>query len=291
LIWPGNPLSGAPQSGQVLAASTGGWTGAVPTSFTYQFYRCDSSGSSCVSVAGPTSGSTYTVASSDVGSTLQVTIRATNQYGIGSAQSASSAVVGGGTSTPPPSSDTSSPSVFLAAPSSGATVSGNVNVSATASDNVGVTKVEFSADDTVFATVNSTPYSAIWNTSGLSASSSHSLVVKAYDAAGNVGVSAVVTVTVAGSGDTQAPSVTISKPANGTTVSGNTLISATASDNVGVTSMKLYIDGSLRASSTSGTLNYTWKVNRGLKAGTHTILVQAYDAMGNLGQSTITISK
>ncbi|MFA6354533.1 MAG: Ig-like domain-containing protein, partial [Candidatus Paceibacterota bacterium] len=53
-------------------------------------------------------------------------------------------VIGGGDSSP--STDITPPSVSMTSPTSGATVSGSVNVTATASDNVGVAGVQFKLD-------------------------------------------------------------------------------------------------------------------------------------------------
>ncbi|HEY2093972.1 MAG TPA: Ig-like domain-containing protein [Thermoanaerobaculia bacterium] len=99
--------------------------------------------------------------------------------------------------------DTTPPTTSITAPTNGSTVSGTVNVTANASDNVGVTKVEFYMDGALRTTDTTSPYSWSWDTTTF-ANSSHSLVTKAYDAAGNVGTSSTVTVTVNNStGSTQ----------------------------------------------------------------------------------------
>ena len=91
--------------------------------------------------------------------------------------------------------DTTPPTTSITAPASGATVSGTTSVTASASDNVGVTKVEFYLDGTLQSTDTTSPYSWSWNTT-LTANGSHSLTSKAYDAAANVGTSTGVSVTV-----------------------------------------------------------------------------------------------
>jgi hypothetical protein len=96
------------------------------------------------------------------------------------------------------SSDTTPPTTSITAPANGATVSGTVSVTASASDNVGVTKVEFYLDGALKTTDTASPYSWSWDTT-TAANGSHSLVSKAYDAAGNVGTSSTVTVTVSNS--------------------------------------------------------------------------------------------
>jgi beta-lactamase superfamily II metal-dependent hydrolase len=94
---------------------------------------------------------------------------------------------GGGDVTPPTTS--------ITAPVAGATVSGTTAVNASASDNVGVTKVEFYLDGVLKSTDTTSPYSWSWDTT-TATNGSHSLTTKAYDAALNVGTSTAVSVTV-----------------------------------------------------------------------------------------------
>ena len=91
--------------------------------------------------------------------------------------------------------DTTPPAVSISYPADNATVSGTISVSATASDNVGVVKVEFYLDNVLQVTDTSSPYIWNWNTAS-SSNGSHTLLATAYDAAGNVGTSPAVVVTV-----------------------------------------------------------------------------------------------
>lgn len=94
-----------------------------------------------------------------------------------------------------PASDTTPPSVNITAPASNATVSGgSVTLSATASDNVAVTKVEFYMNNTLLGTDTASPYTFGLNTT-LYPDGSYTLTTKAYDLAGNSNT-ASVTVTV-----------------------------------------------------------------------------------------------
>jgi hypothetical protein len=95
---PGSPTSTAPPTisgtaavGQTLTASTGSWAGS-PSSFAFQWQRCNAAGSNCAAVAGAT-GQTYVVGTGDVGSTLRVVVTATNAAGATPASSAQTAVV------------------------------------------------------------------------------------------------------------------------------------------------------------------------------------------------------
>jgi hypothetical protein len=86
--------------------------------------------------------------------------------------------------------------VSITSPTSGATVSSTITISATASDNVGVAGVQFKLDGAnLGAEVTTAPYSISWNTTTTS-NGSHTLTAVARDAAGNTGTSAAVTVTV-----------------------------------------------------------------------------------------------
>jgi subtilisin family serine protease len=92
--------------------------------------------------------------------------------------------------------DTTAPTTSVTAPTGGSTVSGTaVTVSASASDNVGVTKVDFFAGTTLIGSDTTSPYSISWNSTGV-ANGTYSITSKAYDAANNVGTSAGVSVTV-----------------------------------------------------------------------------------------------
>jgi uncharacterized membrane protein len=99
------------------------------------------------------------------------------------------------TSGPP---DTTPPTTSITSPANNATVSGTITVTASASDNVGVVKVEFYIDSVLKSTVTTSPYNFSWNTTTV-ANGSHTIFSKAYDAANNVGTSATVTVTVSNS--------------------------------------------------------------------------------------------
>jgi subtilisin family serine protease len=95
-----------------------------------------------------------------------------------------------------PASDSIAPSISILSPSAGATVSRSVSVSVKASDNVGVSKVALYVDGSLVGTSTSAPFTINWNTKK-TAVGSHNISVKAWDAAGNVGSSATVTVNVA----------------------------------------------------------------------------------------------
>jgi Big-like domain-containing protein len=92
--------------------------------------------------------------------------------------------------------DNTAPTVSMTAPANGATVSGVVTVSATASDNVGVVGVQFLLDGAPLGAEDRTaPYSFSWNTHPVSPGS-HTLAARARDAVGNLTTSAGIAVTI-----------------------------------------------------------------------------------------------
>ena len=91
--------------------------------------------------------------------------------------------------------DAVAPTTTITSPANGASVTGKVTVTASASDDVRVVRVELYVDGQLIATDTSAPFSFAWNTKPLT-KTQHTLQVKAYDAAGNVGTSGLITVTV-----------------------------------------------------------------------------------------------
>jgi subtilisin family serine protease len=89
--------------------------------------------------------------------------------------------------------DTQPPSTEITSPKDQAVVKTNLTVKAAAVDNVGVTKVEFYLDGALLGADTSRPYACGWAAKS-AAKGPHTLQCKAYDAAGNVGTSPVVTV-------------------------------------------------------------------------------------------------
>lgn len=96
--------------------------------------------------------------------------------------------------------DTTAPTASITAPAAGATISGTaVTVTATASDNVAVTRVDFYAGATFLGSDAASPYTITVDSTTLP-NGAAGITAKAYDAAGNVGTSAAIAVTVANGG-------------------------------------------------------------------------------------------
>jgi subtilisin family serine protease len=189
-------------------------------------------------------------------------------------------------------SDITPPSVSISSPLSGSTVSGTIQIQGSATDNVGVTNVAFYVDSQQIAQTATSSYSFSWNSTSV-ANGSHSITIKASDAAGNIGTASVtVTVQNASVKDTQAPVVTVTSPTNGAKITALSLqIAVSATDNVGVTQVAIYVDGVLRCTDAVSPFTCTWNTKKA-SSGSHVISAKGWDAAGNVGSATpVTVYK
>jgi thermitase len=190
------------------------------------------------------------------------------------------------------SSDVTAPSVSITSPTGG-TVSGIVAVGISATDNVGVARVELLVNGNVVASDTSSPFALTWDSSAWNGTNP-TLSVRAYDAAGNSAMSKSVTVSVTSGAppanpDTTAPVVKILSPANGSRAFGNMTVSASATDNVGVATVSLSIDGMVVATSNGGSVSYRWNTKK-VTSGMHTITVLARDTSGNQATASVSVT-
>lgn len=191
--------------------------------------------------------------------------------------------------------DAVNPSVTMTAPANGTSVAGGtvVNIAANATDNTGVTKVEFYVDGALKVTDTTSPYSYAWNTTGVAAGS-HTLSARAYDSANNTATSTpMVSVSVTGGsggggggGDTTPPSVTVSVASSVVAPGGPQTVSAQASDNVGVTKVEFWLNNILWNTDTTAPYSYTWNTSRTV-TGPKAMFAKAFDAAGNVRQSSM----
>ncbi|MDY7232813.1 Ig-like domain-containing protein [Hyalangium rubrum] len=94
--------------------------------------------------------------------------------------------------------DIAAPVVSITSPSNGAMVQGVLTLEASATDDRAVTRVEFFSGTTRLGSDTTAPFSIPWDTSALP-NTGYTLTAKAYDAAGNVGTSSPITVTLSNS--------------------------------------------------------------------------------------------
>jgi fibronectin type 3 domain-containing protein len=120
----------------------------------------------------------------------------------------------------------------------------------------------------------------------------YSYTVSAFNASFESAQSIPVVVTIGNQADTTAPVVALTSPINGEAISGGMTVAATATDNVGVTSVLFRIDG-VQYGSEDFTAPYMTSVDSiALSNGVHTVTATARDAAGNssVASSAITVT-
>lgn len=188
--------------------------------------------------------------------------------------------------------DTIKPTVVISFPANNSVVSGVVTIQVTADDNVGVVKVEFYVDGAKIGEDTSSPYECNWNTDNLQYNSQHTIQARAYDNAGNIGESSIITVTI---GDPNAPEVTITNPQNGAIVLGIVNIQAQVTEKgkgskapSGIEKVEFYVDGTKIGEDTSSPYECDWDTNQ-TGNGYHTVMAKAYDIAGNNGTDSVEV--
>lgn len=193
-----------------------------------------------------------------------------------------------GSSEPP--ADSSAPTISITSPSNNATVSNSITISTSASDNVGISKVELYIDGVLKQIDTSSPYGFSLDTKTLS-DGAHTLLVRAFDAANNVG-SSQISINVSNPKlDTTPPSVLITSPQNGAVFSPRTslTIQANASDDIGVYRVEFYVNGLLICTDFSASYTCSYKLG-GSKGVIYNLEARAYDQSGNMNKHQITIN-
>jgi hypothetical protein len=182
-------------------------------------------------------------------------------------------------------SDTTPPTTSFASPLTGSTVSDTVTATINATDNIGVTKVEISLDNTLKMTDTSSPYNYSFDSKTLT-NGSHTLTAKTYDAAGNTSTaSTTITVNNADTTPPSAPTNLSTTAASATKVNLTWTASTDSGTNAtGVTKYNVLRNGVVIAqpattsySDTTATANTSYSYS-----------VQAVDGAGNVSANSNT---
>lgn len=175
-----------------------------------------------------------------------------------------------------PGVDSAPPTASITSPSAGATVSGTVDVSVTAADDIGVTSVDLQVDGQTRATDSTAPFVLSWDSRTV-ANGTHELVAVAHDGAGKSGASAAVSVDVANVVDTGPPTDPTGLVATADGPRRVNLGWTASRDDIAVTRYAVLRDGSEIGSSTA--TSYT--DNTVAPSTTYRYTVVAYDAAGH----------
>lgn len=187
------------------------------------------------------------------------------------------------------------PTVTLTAPQNGLqVVEGTLlTFGATASDDIGIQRVEFLANGLVVATDYSAPYSAAVPAPKPQSGDSLLVLARAVDNGNQTTLSDGVVVSVLP--DTTPPSVNITSPANGASfVEGKSFtISANASDNVGIAKVDILANDALVISDTSPPYSASFTIPQDYTGGSNkplSLKAISYDKAGNTTTSTVTVT-
>jgi Bacterial Ig domain len=188
------------------------------------------------------------------------------------------------------SSNPTGPTVSITSPTSGATVSASTTVSANASANT--VGVQFKLDGANLGSEKtSAPFSISWDTT-TTANGQHTLTAVGRNAAGQTATSAPVTVLVQNSSG-GGPTVLITSPTSGATLSGTSTVTAVASSTMGIAGVQFLLDGAnLGAEVTTSPYSFPWDTNAASN-GAHTLAARARDTAGTTATSVgvaITVS-
>ncbi|HLF07380.1 MAG TPA: Ig-like domain-containing protein, partial [Thermoplasmata archaeon] len=181
--------------------------------------------------------------------------------------------------------DASPPTVAITEPLENQTVSGSSVVRCSAVDNMEVVKVVLLVDGSVHQEVPGAPWEFIWDTRSFQ-DGTHVLSARAYDAAGNEGLSRRVPTIVRNSADVERPSVKIMAPIDGAIVAGRVIVATAATDNIRVERVEHLLDGEVRFTDDSAPWEWEWNTIESAE-GAHTLKARAYDSSNNSAESKV----
>lgn len=195
--------------------------------------------------------------------------------------------------------DVTPPIVTILHPATNNVVTGTVPIIVTASDDEKVKEIRLFIDGVSVSTEGGNTMNFSWNSASVTQNASHNIAAYAQDDNGNVGPSAITTVTVTtGSADDQvAPVVTAISPANGSTVSKASLVNANgvlnvvadASDESGIANVEFFIDGVSMSVVIAEPYLYAWDVSNADET-IHSIFMKATDNNNNSSGQLITVT-
>ena len=139
--------------------------------------------------------------------------------------------------------DITPPSVVITSPAANQIVNGNITITVAAFDNIAIEKVDFFLDGVFYESDSNFPYEVNWNTVQLNVSEgNHTWYAKAYDTSGLINQSESIVINVDNL-DEIPPTGYIAQPYGGQSVNGDVEILIYATDNIGVSSVNVFING------------------------------------------------
>jgi beta-mannanase len=171
------------------------------------------------------------------------------------------------------------PRVTFTSPAYGSTVSGTITVTGTASDDVGVARVEVRVDGGAYRLAGGTTNWSVAIDTTAYPPGTHNLKARVTDTSGKQAWTDDQIVIASGV-DAAVPRVTFTSPAYGSTVSGTITVTGTAGDDVGVARVEVRVDdGAYRLA--NGTTSWTLPLDTAaFPDGTHNLKARITDTSG-----------
>lgn len=180
------------------------------------------------------------------------------------------------------------PSISVVSPQEGSAASGTVQLAASTATTSGV---QFLIDgQPLGSVVTSFPYVVAWDTTTVP-NGTHWLAAQTTGPTGRIGTSSVVSVNVLNT-TSNPPTVQLTSPANGSTVSAAIPLSATAASSVSIANVTFYVDNVAVGSPVTAPPYLTMWNSGSVADGQHTVAAWATDVNGNVGKSaavTVTV--
>ena len=183
--------------------------------------------------------------------------------------------------------DNISPTGTITSPSSGSSVSGSIDISINAIDNIEVDFVDIIIDGSLVYTDSTVPYYYDWNTLNEIEDAQHIINVNIYDISGNSTTLFPVSVFVNNTidPDNTPPSIVITEPASNQTLSGVVTIKTFVTDNLGIDKVEFYHNYVLVHTQNESPYNYDWNTLTYDDETQHTWYAKAYDTSENIDQT------
>ena len=180
--------------------------------------------------------------------------------------------------------DNINPSGLIMYPYAGQIISGQQTISVLAEDNFGIDSVDFFINSVLVYSDNEEPYEYDWNTEFEFEDANHIIGSIVTDLAGNLFEIPSISVFVNNiPNDNVPPTISISNPVGGQTVSGTINFTVNVDDNVGIAQVEFFIDGYSLGVVTEEPYSYLWDTtsNIGAHGDEHALSAIVIDTAGN----------
>jgi len=180
--------------------------------------------------------------------------------------------------------DNISPYGLIMYPYAGQIISGQQTISILAEDNAGIDSVDFYINNVLVYSDFAEPYEYDWNTEFEFEDANHIVGSIVTDIAGNQFEIPSISVFVNNiPNDDVPPTISISNPVSGQTVSGTVNFSVNVDDNVGIAQVEFFIDGYSLGVVTDEPYSYSWDTtsNIGVHGNEHVLSAIVIDTAGN----------